>query len=96
LARTGYSHEISSGQRKYGGPPPDWTPSSEQAAESQSGEAEMVTEEVSVEVQLDRAQLIEYGVIIKDFYLDSADSLLYIIFNTYNIKRITKNLEFRI
>ncbi len=56
----------------------------------------MVTEEVSVEVQLDRAQLIEYGVIIKDFYLDSADSLLYIIFNTYNIKRITKNLEFRI
>lgn len=24
LARTGYSYEISSGQRKYGGPPPNW------------------------------------------------------------------------
>ena len=24
LTRTGYSHEVSSGQRKYGGPPPDW------------------------------------------------------------------------
>lgn len=24
LERTGYSHEVSSGQRKYGGPPPDW------------------------------------------------------------------------
>lgn len=24
LARTGYSHEVSSGQRKYGGPPPNW------------------------------------------------------------------------
>ena len=54
----------------------------------------MVTEEVSVEVQLDRAQLIEYRDIIKDFYLDSADSLLYFIFNTYNIKPITQNLEF--
>ena len=29
LARTGYSHEVSSGQRKYGGPPPNWpTPNS--------------------------------------------------------------------
>lgn len=27
LARTGYSHEISSGQRKYGGPPPGWSDS---------------------------------------------------------------------
>jgi RNA recognition motif-containing protein len=25
LARTGYSHEVSSGQRKYGGPPPNWS-----------------------------------------------------------------------
>lgn len=25
LTRTGYSHEISSGQRKYGGPPPGWS-----------------------------------------------------------------------
>lgn len=24
LERTGYSNEVSSGQRKYGGPPPDW------------------------------------------------------------------------
>jgi len=25
LERTKYSHDVSTGQRKYGGPPPDWT-----------------------------------------------------------------------
>jgi len=24
LQRTGYSHEVTPGQRKYGGPPPNW------------------------------------------------------------------------
>lgn len=24
LDRTGYSHEVTMGQRKYGGPPPNW------------------------------------------------------------------------
>ena len=28
LQRTGYSLEITTGQRKYGGPPPDWPPES--------------------------------------------------------------------
>jgi Q family heterogeneous nuclear ribonucleoprotein R len=30
LERTKYSHEVSTGQRKYGGPPPDWRQSTEQ------------------------------------------------------------------
>jgi len=30
LERTKYSHEVSTGQRKYGGPPPDWSQSNEQ------------------------------------------------------------------
>lgn len=46
LARTGYSHEISSGQRKYGGPPPNWNPTNPTPveSESQSTEAEMKEE----------------------------------------------------
>ena len=56
LERTGYSHEISSGQRKYGGPPPDWptksagdnTPAATATAASDSdqaqGDAEAKTE----------------------------------------------------
>ena len=31
LQRTGYSHEVSSGQRKYGGPPPNWPPATSDA-----------------------------------------------------------------
>jgi hypothetical protein len=33
LKRTGYSHEVSSGQRKYGGPPPDWPTSNANGGE---------------------------------------------------------------
>ena len=43
IERTGYLHEVSSGQRKYGGPPPDWPVKSIDNAdgtEENAGEAE--------------------------------------------------------
>lgn len=48
LTRTGYSHEISSGQRKYGGPPPGWNESNDQSKlKSESTEDVKLKEEAA-------------------------------------------------
>jgi len=63
LARTGYSHEISSGQRKYGGPPPNWIdPNTISEANSNVGEVTEVTDEVKME---DGSQAAEGGETVK-------------------------------
>ena len=48
LERTGYTHEVSSGQRKYGGPPPGWLVApTEQAAEATIKPEESLKEEAT-------------------------------------------------
>lgn len=51
LARTGYSHEISSGQRKYGGPPPNWNPTNPTPVESESQNTEAEMKEETTEAK---------------------------------------------
>jgi len=45
LKRTGYSHEVSSGQRKYGGPPPNWPTSNAANGDVVKKEEETVGDE---------------------------------------------------
>ncbi len=63
LARTGYSHEISSGQRKYGGPPPNWI---DLNTTTETATATVESTETIDEVKMEQgSQVIEGGEAVK-------------------------------
>lgn len=52
LERTGYSHEISSGQRKYGGPPPGWIEANAENISVKNEKPDLTTETSTSEAQI--------------------------------------------